>query len=412
MGARQPSDISQSSRPRAAHQRCRTLLRADPVARRAAALHYRKCGSVISCRMCDDTGLFQHAVHSVPDRAHGYCVDDNARALLLACALNESGEAALVRVTDGALCRLHPARMEPRHRRFRNFMSFDRRWLEASGSEDSHGANAVGPGRMRPQRRQSVAPPMGAALVRRGAAVRSRHFTRPAPGPSRCSGWTPIAPSSPDDLHARAVRAACLADRLMSLSCTVETPGLGLVRGRPRLRQRAPAAGPDPTGMATQTPSYVDAGFEIPALAHDAANRTDRDISAPSAPTSFGEQRQRPELSISSPWKPRRRSPPASRRGARTATPSGRPPQRGSSPGFSAATTCQLALVDPDTGSCSRWIAPDRANENMRRQSRCCRYLLGLAEIRQLAALQYGSLTRRRRRFAPSAPEFRFHLHD
>ena len=38
--------------------------------------------------MCDDTGLLQHAVHSVPDRQHGYCVDDNARALLLACALN------------------------------------------------------------------------------------------------------------------------------------------------------------------------------------------------------------------------------------------------------------------------------------------------------------------------------------
>ncbi|HLX16410.1 MAG TPA: glycosyltransferase family 4 protein, partial [Bradyrhizobium sp.] len=35
--------------------------------------------------MCDDIGLFQHAVHSVPDRSHGYCVDDNARALLLAC---------------------------------------------------------------------------------------------------------------------------------------------------------------------------------------------------------------------------------------------------------------------------------------------------------------------------------------
>ena len=37
--------------------------------------------------MCDDTGLFQHAVHSVPDRSHGYCVDDNARGLLLSVAL-------------------------------------------------------------------------------------------------------------------------------------------------------------------------------------------------------------------------------------------------------------------------------------------------------------------------------------
>ena len=47
--------------------------------------------------MCDSTGLLQHAVHSIPDRAHGYCVDDNARALLLSCALATFGEAALVR---------------------------------------------------------------------------------------------------------------------------------------------------------------------------------------------------------------------------------------------------------------------------------------------------------------------------
>ncbi|MGA7323632.1 MAG: glycosyltransferase family 4 protein, partial [Rhodomicrobium sp.] len=45
--------------------------------------------------MCDDTGLFQHAVHSVPDRSHGYCIDDNARALLLACALNNPSEERL-----------------------------------------------------------------------------------------------------------------------------------------------------------------------------------------------------------------------------------------------------------------------------------------------------------------------------
>ena len=65
--------------------------------------------------MCDDTGLFQHAVHSVPDRSHGYCVDDNARALLLACALNNPGEQPPVGSFDGPLCRFRAACVESRH---------------------------------------------------------------------------------------------------------------------------------------------------------------------------------------------------------------------------------------------------------------------------------------------------------
>ncbi len=40
--------------------------------------------------MCDSTGLIQHAVHNIPDRSHGYCVDDNARALLLSAVLAEA----------------------------------------------------------------------------------------------------------------------------------------------------------------------------------------------------------------------------------------------------------------------------------------------------------------------------------
>ena len=89
--------------------------------------------------MCDDTGLLQHAIHSVPDRLHGYCVDDNARALLVACALNAPGERPL----SEALCFRFAAFVQHAwngdRKRFRNFMSFDRRWLEDVGSEDSHG---------------------------------------------------------------------------------------------------------------------------------------------------------------------------------------------------------------------------------------------------------------------------------
>ncbi|HEV8444749.1 MAG TPA: glycosyltransferase family 4 protein, partial [Steroidobacteraceae bacterium] len=89
--------------------------------------------------MCDDTGLFQHAIRSVPDRSHGYCVDDNARGLLLACALNAPGEQRLPETLTSRLAAFVQHAWNPDTRRFRNFMSFDRRWLEATGSEDSHG---------------------------------------------------------------------------------------------------------------------------------------------------------------------------------------------------------------------------------------------------------------------------------
>ena len=89
--------------------------------------------------MCDDTGLFQHAVHCVPDRAHGYCVDDNARALLLTSVLNKSGEQRLTDTLTARLASFVQHAWNPDTRRFRNFMSFDRRWLEDRGSEDSHG---------------------------------------------------------------------------------------------------------------------------------------------------------------------------------------------------------------------------------------------------------------------------------
>ena len=90
--------------------------------------------------LCDNTGMLQHAVHSVADRAHGYCVDDNARALLLSSALANSGEAQLLSEIDTTrFAAFVQHAWNPDTRRFRNFMSYDRRWLEESGSEDSHG---------------------------------------------------------------------------------------------------------------------------------------------------------------------------------------------------------------------------------------------------------------------------------
>ena len=90
--------------------------------------------------MTDGTGLLQHATFTVPNRAHGYCVDDNARALIVATGahdLNRS-DAGLTELSSIYLSFLDDA-FNAEAGRFRNFMSYDRQWLEDVGSEDSHG---------------------------------------------------------------------------------------------------------------------------------------------------------------------------------------------------------------------------------------------------------------------------------
>lgn len=91
-------------------------------------------------RLSDSTGILQHARYTVPDRAHGYCTDDNARALLLVLLWQEIGEPApeLERLATTYTAFLAHA-LHPGTGRFRNFMGYDRRWLEEIGSEDSHG---------------------------------------------------------------------------------------------------------------------------------------------------------------------------------------------------------------------------------------------------------------------------------
>jgi len=90
--------------------------------------------------MTDDTGIIQHARFTVPNRAHGYCVDDNARALIVAARANDldRSDASLIGLSSTYLSFLDNA-FDPETGRFRNFMSYERQWLESIGSEDSHG---------------------------------------------------------------------------------------------------------------------------------------------------------------------------------------------------------------------------------------------------------------------------------
>ncbi len=91
-------------------------------------------------RMTDSTGIFQHAIYAFPDYSHGYCMDDNARALMLTVLLGElEVEIPNLSRLGGTYAAFLNHGFDLQAGRFRNFMGFDRKWLEKAGSDDSHG---------------------------------------------------------------------------------------------------------------------------------------------------------------------------------------------------------------------------------------------------------------------------------
>jgi glycosyltransferase involved in cell wall biosynthesis len=92
-------------------------------------------------RLTDDTGILQHAIFAVPNYAEGYTTDDNARALVLAILLEQLGQTdplATDNLGSHYLAFLGHA-FNRANGRFRNFLSYERKWSEAEGSEDCHG---------------------------------------------------------------------------------------------------------------------------------------------------------------------------------------------------------------------------------------------------------------------------------
>jgi glycosyltransferase involved in cell wall biosynthesis len=89
-------------------------------------------------RICDGTGILQHSKFAVPDRAHGYCVDDNARALMLMNRLGGEAEPDRSRLAATFAAFVESA-WNTQSGEFRNFMDFGCHWLEDAGSHDSCG---------------------------------------------------------------------------------------------------------------------------------------------------------------------------------------------------------------------------------------------------------------------------------
>ncbi|MDF1751817.1 MAG: glycosyltransferase family 4 protein [Verrucomicrobiales bacterium] len=146
---------------------------------RPHALPPRRLDHIV--RMSDGTGIFQHAIFNVPNFHEGYCTDDNARAFILCCLLDELGDelpsVSLNKLATSYIAFLAAAfDYETGH--FRNFMSHGRKWLETYGSEDSHGralwAAGAGAGRSRDGGHRRLS----AQLFERGLDI-VKEFTSP-----------------------------------------------------------------------------------------------------------------------------------------------------------------------------------------------------------------------------------------
>jgi hypothetical protein len=91
--------------------------------------------------MTDSTGMYQHGIGIIPDRRHGYCLDDNVRALMLVLRAESLAPADRRQLATRYASFIQHAWNEDLGA-FRNFMNFDRSWCEELGSEDSNGRTA------------------------------------------------------------------------------------------------------------------------------------------------------------------------------------------------------------------------------------------------------------------------------
>jgi glycosyltransferase involved in cell wall biosynthesis len=165
-------------------------------------------------RMTDSTGLLQHAIFDVPRYEDGYCLDDNARALLLMAQMEDAqgDDLRVVRALKSRYLAFVAHALNYRSGRFRNLMSYSRTWTEESGSEDSHGRAlwALGTvvGRGSDPGRQSLSSHLFRAALAAGSA-----FTSPRAWAFILLGIDEYLQAFPGDRDARALHET-LAYRL------------------------------------------------------------------------------------------------------------------------------------------------------------------------------------------------------
>ena len=331
--------------------------------------------------MCDDTGMLQHAIHSVPDRSHGYCVDDNARALILACALNRPGEQPLPEILTSRLAAFVQHAWNPDTSRFRNFMGFDRTWLEDRGSEDSQGRTlwslgVCAAGDANPSRRK-----WAASLFAEAIPI-AESLGSPRAWAFALLGLDAYFEAGAVDPMAERIRHL-LAARLMATMSAVETTDWvwfeeGLGYDNARLPQALIV-----TGAATGVAATMDAGLR--ALRWLMGIQTSPEaLFCPVGSHGFGDLRKPPRPFDQQPLEATATIAACHAAWRADGNPEWKADAARAFAWFMGANVLSLALADPETGACRDGLHPDRANENRGAESTLS-FLMALSDMRQLA---------------------------
>ena len=369
-GARGGVIVREQRDPRAAA--ARPSVQADRARRVAPMSHFLS--------LCDDTGLLRHAVHCVADRSHGYCTDDNARALLLACALDRAGDTPLPEPLPSRFAAFLQHAWNPDTKRFHNFMGFDRRWQDESGSEDCHGRALWALGECvrndhDPSRRRWAASLFAEALplVDRFSSPRAWSFT--------LLGLDGYCSAAERDAGARLLREV-LAERLLSLLASVETAEWGwfeegLAYDNARLPQALIV-----TGRSIGSAPHVNAGLRSLRWLMG-LQTTSADCFRPVGPMSVDAQRTPPLAFDQQPLEAAASISACLAAWGVDGEDTWRLHAERAMAWFFGSNDLSLSLVDLEPGSCRDGLHPDRPTGNRGAES-VVSLLLGLTEMRQI----------------------------
>ena len=210
--------------------------------------------------LTDDVGVMQHAIGPRPDPAHGYCTDDVARSLQV--DLLHQRELGWHAVEDSAWrsLRFLQEAFDETAGRFRNFRRTDGVWIDAVGSEDSHGRAMLALGETiatAPDARMSDA---AGSLFSRGlpGALGLHSLRAQSSVLLGCEAALRRAPSEPAELT-----VGLLATRLTTMFASRPWPDWRWPEPRLTYENALPARALIVAGRYLESPPMTDTGLEV-----------------------------------------------------------------------------------------------------------------------------------------------------